>query len=121
MTDRLKSFLEAATQDRAYFEKLKTAKTLEEVIALAKEKGFALSAEDLRPDENRQLSEDELVTVAGGAVCACVAGGGGDAGRVDDLCICALAGEGEYWAQEERQQDIRCVCVVVGGGSSYEQ
>ena len=50
MTDNLKAFLEAASKDKELLEKLKTAGTPEAVIALAKEKGFDLTAEDLKQD-----------------------------------------------------------------------
>ena len=65
MTKDAKSFLEEAARDKELLEKIKNAATTEAVIALAAEKGFALTAEDLKPAAG-ELSDDDLDGVAGG-------------------------------------------------------
>ena len=47
MTDNVRRFLEETSQDKEFLDRLAMAKTPEEVIALAAEKGFTLTAEDL--------------------------------------------------------------------------
>ena len=66
MTKDAKSFLEALSRDKELLEKIKEAPTTEAVIALAAEKGFALTAEDLKPAAAGELSDDDLDGVAGG-------------------------------------------------------
>ena len=69
MQDKMKAFLEAAAQDPALAEALEKAETPEAVIALAKEKGFEITAEDLASvPETGELSDDELDGVAGGMI-----------------------------------------------------
>ena len=95
MTENMKKFLEEASKDKEYLEKVNKAETPEAVIALAAEKGFTLTAEDLKPDQpTGELNEDELDAVAGGKACGCVVGGGGEGGEADGVCACVLAGEG---------------------------
>ena len=68
MTDNMKSFLEAVSEDKAFIERLSKAETPEALIALAAEKGFTLTAEDLtREAPTGELADDELDDVAGGA------------------------------------------------------
>ena len=109
MTEKGQKFLEAVSQDRAFIEKLSKAETPEAVIALAAEKGFALTAEDLKPDQpSGELSENELDAVAGGAVCICpVVGAGSGTG----LCACLAGGGGVDY-----KKDTRCVCIAYGHG-----
>ena len=67
MTDNMKSFLEAASQDKEFIEKLNKVETPEAVIALAAEKGFALTTEDLTVEApTGELDDDALDDVAGG-------------------------------------------------------
>ena len=69
MQDKMKAFLEAAAQDPALAEALEKAETPDAVIALAKEKGFEITAEDLASvPETGELSDDELDGVAGGMI-----------------------------------------------------
>ena len=97
MTDNMKKFLEAASQDREFVEKLNKAETPEAVISLAAEKGFTLTEEDLKPAlQTGEVSDDEMDAVAGGKTCVCVAGGGGEAGTRDETCACVLGGAGLY-------------------------
>ena len=67
--EQLKAFLEKVKGDTTLQDKLKAAKTPEEVVAIAKEHGHEFTA-----DKITELSEEELEGVAGGG-CA-VAGGG---------------------------------------------
>ena len=67
--DQLKTFIAKAKDDQSIQEKLKAAKTSEEVVGIAKEHGHEFTA-----DKITELSEEELEGVAGGG-CA-VAGGG---------------------------------------------
>ncbi len=68
--------------------------TLEELKAYAKETG------KIGP---REVSEEELAAVAGGASCVCVIGGSGE--TLDCTCVGAGWGGGG-----------KCVCVLGGGG-----
>ena len=67
MTDKMKQFLEEAGKDAAFAEKLNGADSVETVLALAKEKGFELTEEDLQPDApTGELADEALDDVAGG-------------------------------------------------------
>ncbi len=69
MTEQLKSFMETMAQDQSLAEALNAAETPEAVIALAKEKGFDLTEQDLAMAmaPTGELSDDALDDVAGGA------------------------------------------------------
>ena len=67
--EQLKAFLEKVKGDTTLQDKLKTAKSPEDVVSIAKEHGHEFTA-----DKITELSEEELEGVAGGG-CA-VAGGG---------------------------------------------
>ena len=60
--DQLKAFLEKVKADTSLQEKLKAAKSPEDVVGIAKEHGFEFTA-----DKITELSERELEGVAGGA------------------------------------------------------
>ena len=62
--EQLKAFLAKAKDDQSIQEKLKAAKSPEDVVGIAKEQGYEFTA-----DKITELSEDELDGVAGG-VCA---------------------------------------------------
>ncbi len=62
--EQLKAFLAKAKDDQSIQDKLKAAKSPEDVVGIAKEQGYEFSADKLS-----QLSEEELESVAGG-VCA---------------------------------------------------
>ena len=69
MTDKMKQFLEEAGKDAAFAEKLNGADSPETVLALAKEKGFELTLEDLQAAlPTGELSDEALDGVAGGMV-----------------------------------------------------
>lgn len=113
MTENMKAFLNKVSVDKALAEE---ASKLDQagLIAFARELGLELMEADFSAAAN-ELSEDELDTVAGGKVCACVVGGGGEGGGEDNVCVCPLYGVG---ADEDKYYD-RCVCIVGGGGKSY--
>jgi predicted ribosomally synthesized peptide with nif11-like leader len=60
--EQLKAFLEKLKADTSLQEKLKAAADTNAVVAIAKEAGFSISADDFRSE----LSEEELEGVAGG-------------------------------------------------------
>ena len=66
--EQLKSFLEKVKADTSLQEKLKAAADADAALAIAKEAGFAITAEDIQSMQSRvELSEDEVEGVAGGA------------------------------------------------------
>ena len=62
--ERLKAFLEKVKGDPSLQEKLKAAKSPEDVVGIAKEHGHEFTA-----DKITELSEGELEGVSGGAEC----------------------------------------------------
>ena len=58
--EQLKAFIAKAKDDQSVQEQLKAAKSLEDVVSIAKEHGHELTAESVK------LSEEELKSVAGG-------------------------------------------------------
>ncbi len=67
MTEKLKQFLETAEGDAALTAKLEATKTPQDFLALAAEKGFELTEEELSAmTAGGELSDDELDDVAGG-------------------------------------------------------
>ena len=63
--EQLKAFLEKVKDDTSLQEKLKAAADANAVIAIAKEAGFIISADDLTKAQS-ELSDEELEGVAGG-------------------------------------------------------
>ena len=63
--EQLKAFLEKVNSDTSLQEKLKAAADSDAVLAIAKEAGFSISADDLKKAQS-ELSEEELEGVAGG-------------------------------------------------------
>ena len=59
--EQLKAFIAKAKDDQSIQEKLKAAKTPEDVVGIAKEHGHEFATEHMT-----QLSEDELEGLAGG-------------------------------------------------------
>ena len=67
--EQLKAFIAKAKDDQSIQERLKAAKTPDDVVAIAKAAGFVISADDLKKaqaDEMRSLNDEELEGVAGG-------------------------------------------------------
>ncbi|QNI55234.1 nif11-like leader peptide domain protein [Synechococcus sp. BIOS-E4-1] len=65
--EQLKAFLAQVKAEDSLQEKLKAAADSDAVLAIAKDAGFSISADDLK--KASELSEDELEGVAGGAPC----------------------------------------------------
>ena len=63
--EQLKAFLEKVKADTSLQEKLKTAADSDEVLAIAKEAGFSISAEDLKNAQS-EVSDEELEGATGG-------------------------------------------------------
>ena len=63
---QLKAFLDKVKADTSLQEKLKAASDADGVVAIAKEAGFMISAEDYK-NTKVELSEEELEGVAGGS------------------------------------------------------
>ena len=63
--EQLKAFLDKVQSDTSLKEKLKAAAGSDAVLAIAKEAGFVISADDLNKAQ-AELSEEELEGVAGG-------------------------------------------------------
>ena len=80
--EQLKAFLEAVKADAGLQEKLKAAADSNAVIGIAKEAGYALSADDLAKVQMLDISEGELEDIAGGiAPCGF---------KADNYCSCLL-------------------------------
>ena len=63
--EQLKAFLEKVKADTSLQEKLKAASDSDAVLAIAKEAGFSISADDLTKAQS-ELSDQELEGVAAG-------------------------------------------------------
>lgn len=134
MNENLRSFLDAISSDLDWVAKQKDLEKNEAVQAAlekAAELGIPLTAADFEAPEG-ELSEDELVAVAGAGECYCAVGGGGTSsdyedrecysyGFVDQVCWCVMYGEGwrddyrygETWTGDEQ----RCECPMIGTGN----
>ena len=64
--EQLKAFLEKVKADTSLQEKLKAAADSDAVLAIAKDAGFSISADDLKNAPQEELSDEELESVAGG-------------------------------------------------------
>ena len=65
--EQLKSFLEKVQGDTNLQEKLKAAADSDAALAIAKEAGFSISANDLKKAQS-EVSDDQLANAAGGNV-----------------------------------------------------
>lgn len=111
MTDQAKRFLDEVSQDKAFIEKLTSAGTPGEVIALAAEKGYTLTEEDLKPETaGVKLDDDELNAVSGGTGCGCWGYGLGKTDSGERACNCIVYGEGLVYGKS-------CACFQVGAGT----
>ena len=63
--EQLKAFLEKVKGDTTLQEKLKAAANPDAVLAIAKEAGFSISADDLKNAQSK-ISEEELENATGG-------------------------------------------------------
>ena len=110
----MKKFLETVSKDEALVAKI-GAMGKDELLALAKELGVALTDADLAKPAVQELDDDDLDTVAGGNVsCACALGGGGTKDSNDKTCACVAVGLG--YRKDGRD---RCVCPLYGIGYEY--
>ena len=66
--EQLKAFLEKVKGDTSLQEKLKAAADSDAILAIAKEAGFSISAEDLTKAQS-EVSDKELECAAGGIAC----------------------------------------------------
>ena len=64
--EQLKAFLEKVKADTSLQEKLKAASDADAVVAIARDAGFSISADDLTTKAQSELSDKELEGVAGG-------------------------------------------------------
>ena len=65
--EQLKAFIEKVKADTSLQEKLKAAADTDAVLAIAKEAGFSVSADDLKNAQSAfEMSHEELEGVAGG-------------------------------------------------------
>ena len=63
--EQLKAFLEKVKSDTSLQEKLKAASDVDAALAIAKDAGFSISADDLKNAQSK-ISDEELEGVAGG-------------------------------------------------------
>ena len=78
--DQLKAFIEKVQGDDSLQKKLKAAANPDAVIAIAKDAGFSISADNLKNAQS-EISEEELEGVAGGA---------GPKGALYETIFCSL-------------------------------
>ena len=72
--EQLKAFLEKVKGDSSLQEKLKAAADSDAALAIAKEAGFMITAEDLKNVQS-ELSEEELEGMSGGSfISVCIGG-----------------------------------------------
>ena len=64
--EQLKAFLEKVKGDTSLQEKLKAAADSDAVLAIAKEAGFSITAEDIQSMQSVEVSDKELEAAAGG-------------------------------------------------------
>ena len=68
--EQLKAFWEAIQADTALQQKLQGVTDPDAIVAIAKEAGFSISADELKKAmESIELSEEQLEGVSGGALC----------------------------------------------------
>jgi predicted ribosomally synthesized peptide with nif11-like leader len=98
---KVTEFYEALAKDEAMQERAKGLSVVgettvesaaEAVVAFAKGEGYSFTAGELK-DSSKELSDEELAAVAGGASGICVLGG-----HVGD-CVCVLVGHSKYQGQ----------------------
>ena len=84
LEEQLKAFLEKVKADTSLQEKLKAAKSPEDVVGIAKEYGHEFSAYHI--SQYSELSEEELEGVAGGLPSRNIAGCASDCYMSDPFC-----------------------------------
>ena len=83
--EQLKAFLERVQGDTSLQEKLKAAADSDAVLAIAKDAGFSISADELKNAQS-ELSDEELEGAAGGAFTPTWFQG--KAGFTNSICWC---------------------------------
>ena len=63
--DQLKAFFAKAQSDASLLSKLKQGTSVDQIVAVAKESGFTIDAQDLLEAQS-ELSEEELGVLSGG-------------------------------------------------------
>ncbi|MDO4403575.1 MAG: Nif11-like leader peptide family natural product precursor [Atopobiaceae bacterium] len=135
MTENAKKFLEVITNNeelRLQIEAIDDSDkdaAFEQVIAIAKERGFELTLDDLKTAGAKGMTDDELDAMAGSKRCYCALGGGGVAqtrmkdGKEygDGTCACVVGGLGNRVGENSNGKWLgpRCMCLLGGGGESY--
>lgn len=94
---------------------LQMSSVQEKMIALLKEYGVALTAEDFKAPGG-ELSEDELDAVAGGGGCGCAVGGSGTRDGLD--CGCFFLGNGKVDGYKGISSEGGCLCPMAGAGAT---
>ena len=130
MSENLKKFLDLLGSDKELEAKALACNELGEekgrlaLIELAKECGIELTAADLEKQAepaSRELDDDELDAVAGGAM-ACLCGAGGAGAGIDDndgkVIGCACVGYGQ--GGDGSASDSNCLCMIVGVGETNQ-
>ena len=86
--EQLKAFLEKVKADTNLQEKLKAAADTDAVVAIAKDSGFNISADDVKKTQAVELTDEELEYVVGGysATCYNVITCGTNDGGCSTLC-----------------------------------
>lgn len=128
MNENIKNFYAALSKDEAMKSRAQTLNEkykdpqleekaiAEDIAAFAKSEGFVFTAAELteyNKGQSRELSDEELEAVAGGASCICPVGGSGTSGLLN--CLCAIVGYGE------RRADCTCNPGGVGSGANAEK
>ena len=99
--EQLKTFLEKVKADTSLQEKLKGAADPEAVVAIAKEAGFAITAEDIQSMQSAtELSDVELEGAVGGGGYASEARGG--------VCPCTAPGNAGSFTVPEGSHSLAC-------------
>ena len=109
MTENLKKFLAAASQNAELAAKIDVADQ-DTLIAIAKEQGYDLTKADF-VQHATELDDDELDAIAGGDKCYCAVGGGGTGNDENKTCACVVAGFGFSNSGWDR-----CSCGIGGYG-----
>ena len=87
--EQLKAFLGKVKEDTSLQQKLEAATDSDAVLAIAKEAGFMISADDLKNAQS-EVSEEELEGAAGGRVYDSQTAGCAPHPTLADICCCNL-------------------------------
>ena len=89
--EQLKAFLEKVKADTSLQEKLKDAADADAALTIAKDAGFAITAEDIQSmQSSTDLSDDELEGVTGG-----------NRNRIEELYNARLRHKLKKWLEDE--------------------